>query len=155
MRRGPPAAFCPHPPPPPQPAAHALFRLQLEEARDGAPPQQRCPQAPQGGEGRGERPAAPAAAGPGQCLEQAGSVAGGRPGGGPSDSCDGGSGCGLASGGGGPGRVAVGSQGRRGGRWVRWWSVGQQPHLTRPPLLLLIISKYSFGLCARLFYDNW
>ncbi|XP_052669083.1 germ cell nuclear acidic protein isoform X2 [Harpia harpyja] len=119
VRRGPPAAFCPHPPRPPRPAAHALFRLQLEEARDGALPQQRRPQAPQGGEGRGERPAAPA---PGQCLEQAGSVAGGRPGGGPSDSCDGGSCCGLASGGRGPGRVAVGSQGRRGGSHALYFS---------------------------------
>ncbi|KAM9600753.1 germ cell nuclear acidic protein isoform 3-T3 [Morphnus guianensis] len=119
VRRGPPAAFCPHPPPPSRPAAHALIRLQLEEARDGAQPQQRRPQAPQGGEGRGERPAAPA---PGQCLEQAGSVAGGRPGGGPSDSCDGGSYCGLASGGRGPGRVAVGSQGRRGGSHALYFS---------------------------------
>ncbi|XP_069667366.1 germ cell nuclear acidic protein isoform X3 [Haliaeetus albicilla] len=119
VRRGPLAAFCPHPPPPPQPAAHALFRLQLEEARDGAPPQQRCPQAPQGGEGRGERPAAPA---PAQYLEQAGSVAAGRPGGGPSDLCDGGSCCGLASGGRGPGRVAVGSQGRRGGSHALYFS---------------------------------
>ncbi|KAM9600752.1 germ cell nuclear acidic protein isoform 2-T2 [Morphnus guianensis] len=96
-----------------------MERAALEEARDGAQPQQRRPQAPQGGEGRGERPAAPA---PGQCLEQAGSVAGGRPGGGPSDSCDGGSYCGLASGGRGPGRVAVGSQGRRGGSHALYFS---------------------------------
>ncbi|XP_075369673.1 germ cell nuclear acidic protein isoform X2 [Mycteria americana] len=99
-----------------------MERAALQEARDGAPPQQRRPQAPRGGEGRGERPAAAVTPTHGQCRGRAGSRAGGRPGGGPSVSCDGSSYCGLASGGHSPGRVAAGTQGRRGGSHALYFS---------------------------------
>ncbi|KAM6061578.1 germ cell nuclear acidic protein isoform 2-T2 [Chlamydotis macqueenii] len=126
MERGPPAPFAPTPSCPGDGrATRTLFRLQLEEARDGASPQQRPPEAHRGGEGLEEGPAA-AAAMPahGQCQGRAGSGAGagGRPGGGLSDSRDSGSCCGLASGGRSPGTEAVASSGRRGGSHAVYFS---------------------------------
>ncbi|XP_074691652.1 germ cell nuclear acidic protein [Strix aluco] len=82
-----------------------MERAALAEARDSAPPPQSRPRGPRGGEGRGERPAA-APSPDGQCRGRAGSGAGACPGGGRSDPRDGGSSCGLASGGRSPGRGA-------------------------------------------------
>ncbi|XP_075619460.1 germ cell nuclear acidic protein isoform X3 [Balearica regulorum gibbericeps] len=98
-----------------------MERTGLEEARDGVSPQQRRPQPPRGAEGRGERPA-DATPTYGRCWGRAGSGAEGRPGGGPLDSCDDGSYCGLASGGRSPVRAAAGSRGRRGGSRALYFS---------------------------------
>ncbi|XP_074963035.1 germ cell nuclear acidic protein [Phalacrocorax aristotelis] len=91
----------------------------LEGAQGRSPLQQRRPQVLRGGESPAATTTIPTQ---GQCRGRAGSGRGRRPGGGPSDSCDGGS-CGSsASGGRSPARVAAGSQGRRGGSYALYFS---------------------------------